>query len=87
MEKKSNLSLSTSQRTVLAQSLRFSLNILEMNNIELQDFINNSLNENPFLKENDEIENHLYFETIDNIVAPMHHKDNFFKEIAFLKYN
>ena len=87
MEKKSNLSLSTSQRTVLAQSLRFSLNILEMNNIELQDFINNSLNENPFLKENDEIENHLYFETIDNIVAPMHDKDNFFKEIAFLKFN
>lgn len=87
MEKKSNLSLSTSQRTALAQSLRFSLNILEMNNADLQDFINNSLNENPFLKENDEVEGYLSFETAENVVAPVCHKDDFFREIAFLKFN
>lgn len=89
MEKKNDLLLSVSQRPALAQSLRFSLKILEMNNIELQEFINVSLNNNPFLKENESYSNNyrLPIDTVANIAAPISSKDELFKQIAFFKFN
>lgn len=90
MEKKNDLLLSVSQRPALAQSLRFSLKILEMNNVELQEFINDSLNDNPFLKEN---ENYSYSyklpidTAVANIAAPVSSKYEFFKQIAFFKFD
>ena len=89
MEKKNDLLLSVSQRPALAQSLRFSLKILEMNNVELQEFINSSLNDNPFLKENETYSNNykLPIDTVANVAAPISSKDDFFKQIAFFKFD
>ena len=70
MEKKNDLLLSVSQRLVLAQSLSFSLKILEMNNVSLQEFINDSLYDNPFLKDNEEgksIDRKLPIDTVTDI--------------------
>ena len=90
MEKKNDLLLSVSQRPVLAQSLRFSLKILEMNNVDLQEFINDSLNDNPFLKDNEEgksIYRKLSIDTVTDIAAPISSKDELFKQIAFFRFN
>lgn len=89
MEKKNDLLLSVSQRPALAQSLQFSLKILEMNNVELQEFINNSLNDNPFLKENENYSNNykLQIDTVANVAAPISSKDDFFKQVAFFKFD
>ena len=70
MKKKNDLLLSVSQRPVLAQSLSFSLKILEMNNVSLQEFINDSLYDNPFLKDNEEgksIDRKLPIDTVTDI--------------------
>ena len=70
MEKKNDLLLSVFQRPVLAQSLSFSLKILEMNNVSLQEFINDSLYDNPFLKDNEEgksIDRKLPIDTVTDI--------------------
>ena len=70
MEKKNDLLLSVSQRLVLAQSRSFSLKILEMNNVSLQEFINDSLYDNPFLKDNEEgksIDRKLPIDTVTDI--------------------
>lgn len=88
MEKKNDLLLSISQRTALTQSLQFSLKILEMNNAELQEFINISLNDNPFLKENENSSsNRLSIDAAANIAAPVSSKDELFKQIAFFKFD
>ena len=70
MEKKNGLLLPVSQRPVLAQSLSFSLKILEMNNVSLQEFINDSLYDNSFLKDNEEgksIDRKLQIDTVTDI--------------------
>lgn len=63
MERYNDLQLLFSQRTTLNQSLRFSLKLLEMGNLELQEFINAALVENPFLKVQDDI----YGENLDDL--------------------
>lgn len=86
MEKKNDVLLFNSQQAVLSQSLRFSLKILEMNNGDLQEFINNSLVENPFLKENEENTPTVIAET-ENIVARQSFKEKFFRQLAFFKFD
>lgn len=64
MERKSELQTLFSQRTVLNQSSRFSLKLLEMNRQELQRFIDDALIENPFL----EIKDNIYGENLNDLV-------------------
>ena len=88
MEKKSNIVLSNFQQTALAQFTVFSLKILEMNNVTLQEIINNSLNENPFLKENEEDDfPKISPDFTENIVDILSHRDIFFRNLSFLKLN
>lgn len=66
MEKKNDLQLLVSQKTVLNQSLRFSLKLFEMGSLELKEFINNAALENPFL----EIQDGVCEENVDDLEYP-----------------
>lgn len=88
MEKKSNVLLSISQKPVLTHYLRYSLKILEMNNTELQEHIDSSIIDNPFLKEKEELNKSLAkLDVVESTAARVSHKDDLFKQIAFFKFD
>lgn len=90
MEKKNNLILLNSQKTSISYSLQYSLRILEMNNIQLREYVQNALVENPFLKENednDEISRSVDMKFLENLAAKKSFKDELLGQMCFFHFN
>ena len=53
MNRKNEFAVLTSQNAILSQAQQYSLKLLQMNNLELREYIKEQLEENPFLIEKD----------------------------------
>ena len=91
MERKNNLTLLPSQRIVISPQQRYSLYMLEMNNLELGEYIKQTMLENPFLKENGD---DIIYESskqramlLENIPSKYTYKDEILQHFAFLQLN
>ncbi|MDR3151379.1 MAG: hypothetical protein LBT67_00820, partial [Holosporaceae bacterium] len=80
MEKKNDVLLLVSPKALISPSLRYSLKILEMNNIELREHMEKCLDENPFLEDQKTIANFL---DIDQFLEAVARKTTFSEEIYF----
>jgi RNA polymerase sigma-54 factor len=90
MEKKNDVSLLISQKSAISQSLRYSLTILEMNNLELLDHANDALNDNPFLKDDGYKDKFVFYndmQFLENIAAERSMKDDIISQMPFLHLN
>ncbi len=90
MEKKSNLILLNSQKISISHSLQYSLRILEMNNIQLREYVQNTLVENPFLKENEnnnEISCSVDAKFLENLSAKKSFKDELLGQMCFFHFD
>lgn len=90
MEKKNNIILLASQKVSIAHSLQYSLQILEMNNIQLREYIQTTLVENPFLTEDEN--NYETFSSIgsdflENLAEKKTFKDELVTQMCFLNFS
>ncbi|MDR2267830.1 MAG: hypothetical protein LBD81_00065 [Holosporaceae bacterium] len=80
MEKKNDVLLFVSPRALISPFFRYSLKILEMNNIDLREHMEKCLNENPFLEDQRAIAN---FSDIDQFLETVAKKTTFSEEMYF----
>ncbi|MDR2158294.1 MAG: hypothetical protein LBO02_03205, partial [Holosporaceae bacterium] len=77
--------LLVNQRQIMSQSLQYSLKILEMNNLELREYVDEKFMDNPFLMEKSNHENrHI---NVEKLQSKNNLRNEIFKETSFLHFN